>query len=1325
MFGLSIINFFLQEIASKGIDCVLQRFSRREAFTNAYERAINRWCKNDSIAGSSAVGRYVSVERLSDALIHNNIDTQSPEVQQLVLLWEEELRKDTVTHLHLIEMYIQRVCYSQEQFSSMFSQQFGRKCEFYPLATTPKHIPRTIRTYADIDSFAEYYHHPERYQNTSLYEYLVSKPRCRSVLYSEAQCGKTTEMRHLANLLQLAGGFQVSLFELRYYLYGQLSQQCNRNAIFEPSATSRSVLLLDGLDEVRDEERTRAITEIEYIARENPHLSIVVSCRGNYKATNNIEEFDALYLNQISWSDVEEYVERECTNAKGLLASVDRGELHHLCFTPFFLSAIVEHYNNQGRLLLCKSEIYDYVIKCGLKRDKSRNATKGGIYTFEQTVMPLLERVAFVMQCTELQEIPLVECAKIGLSENDIAQCQHSSIFHKNEEAIGFVHNAFKEYLVAKTLSKLPFEQVRCLVCYEDCEIIRPQWYNTLVLYVDMLGDDTRRKTLLEWLVEREPLVVIKSDCRQLSPSFRKQLFEVIYTQYQTQNIDLDINTREDRLLMDLCQSRENILFLAQQLENIGGECNAVVRNNLRLLHHADFTLLTEEDIERVHTLLLGAIKRYNGDWGLAFFYFEPYAHRAFHTEQIISELFVVVEKREDSALINGMMDTIMVADMCDKYAEWIFDCYTKYALGSYHLRTYGIFERFRQTDNLIRGLLCISQRHHTFGTENDSAYMSIKAILTTLSDRELQAHHTENIFSAIANEAEERNGKIIAEYREFLFAKGLDSLLYNHIWDSYRDWREGFYENKLTSQLFHSDTFAALLFACATPERVCDFYNNEGVEQRDRHCVIKALGRIERLQQRYGELLECIKRVLPSGEDAINAREQEAFDILFDSDKFITEVQFVLDNTHQLQLNFINNHTFAGKPLNDSVYRFLLGFERGKRELIDKKAVAATLANTLEIRKFMFGEMAHKLLTPNRVVVLLPDERQRLISIIYDHIREREIASEELELIATLDIPLSVEHIKELLPFSHTQLHYSKSAVLFPTFLDHLLSVYPLDSVALLMTEFVENVGSVNENIADMFNGWATSLLNFGMCDISFTLIKRMFDKLTTQAECYENELLTILLHLKDYPAQAVALFEEYKHKLTAKTRLKFYLYRVGDSKYDPHFDLSEIRQYAEEQYELVDVEHSSEVLCILLATGSKKGLHEAIELLQRRPSSFNDGVVINNYDASVIEDILQLPLLGKDYEEFRQPRTLINSVISFFRKLAMNSEETLNSVIGALSSMARRENNFAYLHKEVRSISRSFHAHNAPSYGLIEAYKRYLATTSAQNGHKRYEYR
>ena len=149
---------------------------------------------------------------------------------------------------------------------------------------------------------------------------------------------------------------------------------------------------------------------------------------------------------------------------------------------------------------------------------------------------------------------------------------------------------------------------------------------------------------------------------------------------------------------------------------------------------------------------------------------------------------------------------------------------------------------------------------------------------------------------------------------------------------------------------------------------------------------------------------------------------------------------------------------------------------------------------------------------------------------------------------------------------------------------------------------------------------------------------------------------------------------------------------------------------EYAEEQYELVAADRHSEVLYILLATGSKKGLQRAIELLQRHPWSFNDGVVIDNYDLSAIDDIAQLPLLGKEYENGRQPHTLINSVTSYFRELAMISEDNLQVVIAALSSLAERDDSLSYLNKEVKNIARNFYALHTPSFGIEDAYKAYL---------------
>ena len=211
------------------------------------------------------------------------------------------------------------------------------------------------------------------------------------------------------------------------------------------------------------------------------------------------------------------------------------------------------------------------------------------------------------------------------------------------------------------------------------------------------------------------------------------------------------------------------------------------------------------------------------------------------------------------------------------------------------------------------------------------------------------------------------------------------------------------------------------------------------------------------------------------------------------------------------------------------------------------------------------------------------------------------------------------------------------------------------------------------------------------------------------TQVGNFNDDLLAILVNLQDYPAHAIELFDEYKTQIHAQVRLKFYLYRIGHSKYNSYFDLDEVRQYAEEQYELVDAEQRHEVLSILLSTGSQKGLIEAQKVLKQYPWAFKDGVVIGNYDASAIDGLIQIASLGKDKEEGRQPRTLINSVVSYFRELAMTSEDNLNRVISALYRMADTYDDWAYLRKEAKSIVRNFQALQNPNCDITDAYNAY----------------
>jgi predicted NACHT family NTPase len=130
---------------------------------------------------------------------------------------------------------------------------------------------------------------PERYRRQPLIDYLIaeSEKGKRIVLYSEAQLWKSTELKQLAHETQASELFNTILFELRFYTGGSLLDN-SKLAYLLNESSKRSLLILDGLDEVKDELRLYAINQIEYLSAEYPKLSIVVSCRANFESTNEI-----------------------------------------------------------------------------------------------------------------------------------------------------------------------------------------------------------------------------------------------------------------------------------------------------------------------------------------------------------------------------------------------------------------------------------------------------------------------------------------------------------------------------------------------------------------------------------------------------------------------------------------------------------------------------------------------------------------------------------------------------------------------------------------------------------------------------------------------------------------------------------------------------------------------------------------------------------------------------------------------------------------------------------------------------------------------------
>lgn len=170
-----------------------------------------------------------------------------------------------------------------------------------------QYYPRRISAYSNKeDSYlVERFINPDKYKEYTLEEYVMGKAKGfeskQWLLIAAGQAGKTYEARKLYSFLkeEESDVFPI-FFEAKMFNYNPVL----RIPYFWQS--NHIVYIIDGYDEISsDELREKFLIEITTLQRKYPELRIVITCRRNFIANNEIlTNFQRLYLEDLSFDDV-------------------------------------------------------------------------------------------------------------------------------------------------------------------------------------------------------------------------------------------------------------------------------------------------------------------------------------------------------------------------------------------------------------------------------------------------------------------------------------------------------------------------------------------------------------------------------------------------------------------------------------------------------------------------------------------------------------------------------------------------------------------------------------------------------------------------------------------------------------------------------------------------------------------------------------------------------------------------------------------------------------------------------------------------------------
>jgi len=287
----------------------------------------------------------------------------------------------------------------------------------------------------------------------------------------------------------------------------------------------RSLVLLDGLDEVIGEDGKTITKQIKQFARAYPQVQMVVTCR-TQSQESRFERFDYVEVADFNAPQVRAFAEHwfktVCTDqgagqakAQVFLEQLFQDEnkpIRELAITPILLSLTCAVFQQKQAFYSKRSRLYEEGLELLLEQwDKSREIERDEIYRdlsverklelLSYLAVKKFEQKQYVLFEQEEIEGYIAEFLGIGLRESRgvlrAIESQHGLLIERSQKVWSFSHLTFQEYFVSWRVS-----QSRSLQKLGNYFVER-RWREVFLLITEIIEDASKLIQLMKTWTDR------------------------------------------------------------------------------------------------------------------------------------------------------------------------------------------------------------------------------------------------------------------------------------------------------------------------------------------------------------------------------------------------------------------------------------------------------------------------------------------------------------------------------------------------------------------------------------------------------------------------------------------------------------------------------------------------------------------------------------------------------------------------------------------------------------------------------------------------------
>jgi hypothetical protein len=288
----------------------------------------------------------------------------------------------------------------------------------------------------------------------------------------------------------------------------------------------RSLVLLDGLDEITGEDGKTISRQIKHFARIYPQVQIIVTCR-TQSYTGEFDwkslRFSFVEVADFNDSQVRSFAEHwfktmmqdeiaGLAKAKEFLEQLFREEnkpIRDLTITPILLSLTCAVFHQTGKFYSKRSRLYEEGLELLLEQwDKSREIERDEIYR-DLTVERKLELLSYLaVKKFEQEQYILFDQAEIegdigeflGIGQREsrsvlkAIESQHGLLIERTQKVWSFSHLTFQEYFVAHYMIQDNHQSEKLVTQY----LPEQSWQEVFLLLAEISSDGNKLLELME-----------------------------------------------------------------------------------------------------------------------------------------------------------------------------------------------------------------------------------------------------------------------------------------------------------------------------------------------------------------------------------------------------------------------------------------------------------------------------------------------------------------------------------------------------------------------------------------------------------------------------------------------------------------------------------------------------------------------------------------------------------------------------------------------------------------------------------------------------------